>query len=79
MRHHTGHGIGLEGHEPPWLDVGNDAVLKPGMVISCEPGIYEQGFGGFSAWDRGTHVPGISGAYRVGQPHRLACRVLCFQ
>ncbi|UCH32631.1 MAG: aminopeptidase P family protein [Candidatus Bathyarchaeota archaeon] len=47
MRHHTGHGIGLEGHEPPWLDVGNDAILKPGMVISCEPGIYEQGFGGF--------------------------------
>jgi Xaa-Pro dipeptidase len=47
MRHHTGHGIGLDGHEPPWLDVGNDAVLRPGMVISCEPGIYEQGFGGF--------------------------------
>ncbi|MFQ6068207.1 MAG: M24 family metallopeptidase [Candidatus Bathyarchaeia archaeon] len=47
MRHHTGHGLGLEGHEPPWLDVGNDAVLKPGMIISCEPGIYELGFGGF--------------------------------
>jgi Xaa-Pro aminopeptidase len=47
MRHHTGHGLGLEGHEPPWLDVGNDAILKPGMVVSCEPGIYEPGFGGF--------------------------------
>lgn len=47
MRHHTGHGLGLEGHEPPWLDVGNDAVLRPGMVVSCEPGIYEPGFGGF--------------------------------
>ncbi len=47
MRHHTGHGLGLEGHEPPWLDVGNDEALKPGMVVSCEPGIYEPGFGGF--------------------------------
>jgi len=47
VRHHTGHGLGLEGHEPPWLDVGSDLVLKPGMVLSCEPGIYEPGFGGF--------------------------------
>lgn len=47
MRHHTGHGLGLEGHEPPWLDIGNDLILKPGMVVSCEPGIYESGFGGF--------------------------------
>lgn len=47
MRHHTGHGLGLEGHEPPWLDIGNDEVLKPGMVVSCEPGIYETGFGGY--------------------------------
>jgi Xaa-Pro aminopeptidase len=47
MRHHTGHGIGLEGHEPPWLDRGNDAELRPGMVVSIEPGIYELGFAGF--------------------------------
>jgi Xaa-Pro dipeptidase len=47
MRHHTGHGIGIEGHEPPWLDRGNEAELKPGMVVSIEPGIYELGFGGF--------------------------------
>jgi Xaa-Pro dipeptidase len=46
-RHHAGHGLGLEGHEPPWLDVGNDTVLEPGMVVSCEPGLYEPGFGGF--------------------------------
>lgn len=47
MRHHTGHGLGLDGHEPPWLDVGNNTVLKAGMVVSCEPGIYESGLGGF--------------------------------
>ncbi len=47
IRHHTGHGIGLQGHEPPWLDVGNEAELRPGMVVSIEPGIYELGYAGF--------------------------------
>ncbi len=47
IRHHTGHGMGLEGHEPPWLDVGDKTVLRPGMVFSCEPGIYIPGYGGF--------------------------------
>jgi len=47
IRHHTGHGIGLEGHEPPYLDIGNDEELKPGMVVSIEPGIYELGYAGF--------------------------------
>ncbi len=47
VRHHTGHGLGMEGHERPFLDIGSDEVLKPGMIFSCEPGIYEQGLGGF--------------------------------
>ncbi len=47
VTHHTGHGLGLEGHEPPWLDIGNDEPLRAGMVVSCEPGIYETGFAGF--------------------------------
>ncbi len=47
MRHHTGHGLGLEGHEPPWLDIGDDTIMKPGMVFSCEPGIYKPGYAGF--------------------------------
>ncbi|RLI18121.1 aminopeptidase P family protein [Candidatus Bathyarchaeota archaeon] len=45
--HHTGHGLGLEGHEPPWLDLGDQTILKPGMIFSCEPGIYIPGFAGF--------------------------------
>jgi Xaa-Pro dipeptidase len=45
--HHTGHGLGLEGHEPPFLDVGNDQPLQAGMIVSCEPGIYEFGYAGF--------------------------------
>jgi len=47
VRHHTGHGLGLEGHEPPWLDIGNKEPLRNGMVVSCEPGIYEVGHAGF--------------------------------
>lgn len=47
VKHHTGHGLGLEGHEPPWLDMGNKEKLKAGIVVSCEPGIYEVGFAGF--------------------------------
>ena len=47
LRHHTGHGMGLEGHEPPFLDVGDETVIRASMVLSCEPGIYIPGLGGF--------------------------------
>ena len=47
IRHHTGHGLGLEEHEPPWLDIGDRTVMRPGMVFSCEPGVYIPGLGGF--------------------------------
>lgn len=45
--HRVGHGIGLQGHEPPWIEAGDQTILKPGMVFSCEPGIYILGFAGF--------------------------------
>jgi Xaa-Pro aminopeptidase len=38
--HRTGHGIGLEEHEDPYIVAGNDLVLEPGMAFSIEPGIY---------------------------------------
>jgi Xaa-Pro aminopeptidase len=45
--HGTGHGIGLEVHEPPWVSqTKGDMVLEPGMVFSVEPGIYIPGWGG---------------------------------
>ena len=47
VRHHTGHGLGMEGHERPFLDIGSEDVLEVGMIFSCEPGIYEKGLGGF--------------------------------
>ncbi|MEM0271605.1 MAG: Xaa-Pro peptidase family protein [Thermoprotei archaeon] len=47
LRHHSGHGMGLEAHEPPFLDVGDGTILRSGMVLSCEPGIYIPQLGGF--------------------------------
>ena len=41
--HRTGHGIGLEGHEDPYLVAGNDLPLQTGMAFSVEPGIYLPG------------------------------------
>ncbi|WP_342566723.1 Xaa-Pro peptidase family protein [Psychrobacillus sp. FSL K6-4046] len=45
--HHTGHNIGLLGHEAPFFDLGDDNEIKPGMVVTVEPGIYVRGIGGF--------------------------------
>ena len=41
--HRTGHGIGLDGHEEPYIVAGNELVLKPGMAFSIEPGVYVPG------------------------------------
>jgi Xaa-Pro aminopeptidase len=41
--HRTGHGIGLEEHEEPYIVAGNDVPLAPGMAFSVEPGIYLPG------------------------------------
>jgi Xaa-Pro dipeptidase len=38
--HRLGHGIGLECHEPPYLDGGNTERLRPGMTMTVEPGVY---------------------------------------
>ena len=38
--HHTGHGVGVTGHEEPRLVPYNDMRIEPGMVIMVEPGIY---------------------------------------
>ncbi|MEJ5308798.1 MAG: Xaa-Pro peptidase family protein [Anaerolineae bacterium] len=44
--HRTGHGLGLEVHEPPYIVAGNTQPLMPGMTFTVEPGIYLEGIGG---------------------------------
>ena len=41
--HHSGHGVGVSGHEAPRIVPYNREVLAPGMVIMLEPGIYFPG------------------------------------
>jgi Xaa-Pro dipeptidase len=67
LRHHAGHGKGIETHEHPYLDAGDETVLKPGMMFSCEPGLYFPGEAGFrhsdtilvteDGYERLTHYP----------------------
>ncbi|MGD9144777.1 MAG: Xaa-Pro peptidase family protein [Anaerolineae bacterium] len=67
LRHHAGHGKGLETHEHPYLDAGDETVLDAGMMFSCEPGLYFPGEAGFrhsdtilvteTGYERLTHYP----------------------
>lgn len=65
QRHHTGHGIGLEGHEAPFIDLGDPTIVAPGMVFTIEPGVYLPGFGGFRHSD--TVVVRENGVERLTQ------------
>lgn len=49
--HRTGHGIGLEAHEPPFIREGETTELAPGMTFTIEPGIYLAGRGGVRVED----------------------------
>lgn len=44
--HRVGHGLGLEGHEPPYLVEGNEAAFQVGNAFTIEPGVYVEGLGG---------------------------------
>lgn len=57
LRHHVGHSIGLEGHEAPFLDRGDPALLEPGMVFTVEPGLYLPALGGFRHSDTVVITP----------------------
>ena len=47
LLHRTGHGIGVTGHEAPFLADGYEHVIESGMVFTIEPGIYLPGIGVF--------------------------------
>jgi Xaa-Pro aminopeptidase len=55
--HRTGHGIGLELHEPPYLVEGDATILEPGMTFSVEPGVYLEGRFGIRIEDIVTVIP----------------------
>lgn len=69
--HRTGHGIGLDVHEEPYIVRGNERVLEPGMVFSVEPGIYLPGRWGARIEDIVAVTPG--GVESLNErPHELA-------
>ena len=57
--HRTGHGIGLECHEDPYIVAGNAEPLEPGMAFSVEPGIYPGGARRPDRGHRGLHRAGL--------------------
>ena len=73
--HRTGHGVGLEVHEPPYLVRGNHEPLAAGMAHSVEPGVYLPGRFGVRIEDLVVVEPG--GARRLNhaahdpRPRRL--------
>ncbi len=56
-RQHVGHAIGLRNHEAPFLDLGDNTPIEPGMVFTIEPGLYAADVGGFRHSDTVVVTP----------------------
>lgn len=77
IRHRIGHGMGVDGHEAPWLAPGDRTPASPGMVFSCEPGVYRPGLDGWRTID--SLIVGSDGvelASRFQRHHPLDTRTL---
>ena len=66
--HRTGHGIGLDIHEAPYIVEGNAEPLEPGMAFTIEPGIYREGEWGMRIED--VVVAAVDGPVRLNQSSR---------
>jgi Xaa-Pro aminopeptidase len=77
IRHRIGHGMGVEGHEPPWLAPGDATAVAPGMVFSCEPGVYRPGRDGWRTIETLVVTgDGVEVASRFQSRHPIDTRVL---
>lgn len=77
IRHRIGHGMGVEGHEAPWLAPGDSTPVAAGMVFSCEPGVYRPGLDGWRTIDTLVVHPGaVEVASRFQRTHPIDTRVL---
>lgn len=72
--HRTGHGIGLETHEHPYIVEGNELVLEAGMTFSVEPGIYIPGRFGIRLEDIVAVTP--DGGVRLNEARRDLVEVI---
>jgi D-alanyl-D-alanine dipeptidase len=74
FRHRLGHGIGLDVHEPPYLDRGDQSVLQQGMCFTVEPSIFVPGR--FGARTEDVVVVGGAGGGRLLTSYRRDLQVI---
>ena len=77
IRHRIGHGMGVQGHEGPWLAPGDATPIDAGMVFSNEPGIYRPGVDGYRTINTMiVSEGGVEVASRFQAQYPLAARTL---
>ena len=77
IRHRIGHGMGLQGHEAPWLAPGDATPVAENMVFSNEPGVYRPGIDGYRTIN--TMIVGADGVEipsRFQTDHPIDARVI---
>lgn len=70
--HRTGHGLGMEAHEEPYIRGDNQVKLEPGMTFTVEPGIYLPGQGGVRIEDDVVVTPEGPRVLTSGVPKKVA-------
>src|SRR5690606_6581387 len=77
IRHRIGHGMGVEGHEAPWLAPGDTTIIAPGMVFSNEPGVYRPGIDGYRTINTMiVHADGVEIPSRFQADHPIDTRII---